>query len=76
MLSLNSLSRIDKCTKISCILLSPETVVVSLPSGFSSENIPYITGGGLPSQYNFAHFHFHWGSASAPGSEHLIRSKR
>ncbi|KAH9503085.1 Carbonic anhydrase 7 [Bulinus truncatus] len=31
-----------------------------------------ISGGGLPSNYTLQHFHFHWGSDSCVGSEHLL----
>ena len=31
-----------------------------------------VTGGGLEGQYNFAQFHFHWGSVHTIGSEHTV----
>ena len=34
--------------------------------------MPTITGGGLTGTYEFLQFHFHWGSDSSKGSEHLI----
>lgn len=35
-----------------------------------------VFDGGLDSVYKMAQFHFHWGSATSLGSEHLIDSKR
>ena len=29
-----------------------------------------------PSDYTFLQFHFHWGTATTPGSEHLIDGHR
>ena len=38
----------------------------------SSQHAPGISGGGLPPGFfRFAQFHFHWGSKSDRGSEHL-----
>ena len=31
-----------------------------------------VTGGGLPSTYRVAQFHFHWGNTSSKGSEHTV----
>jgi carbonic anhydrase len=36
------------------------------------DKLPYVTGGGLEGRYNFVQLHFHWGSDSSQGSEHLI----
>ncbi|CAL4120208.1 unnamed protein product [Meganyctiphanes norvegica] len=36
---------------------------------------PCVTKGGLDSSYILAQFHFHWGSDSSKGSEHLIDGK-
>lgn len=36
------------------------------------DEMPFITGGGLPDRYNFAQLHFHWGQDSLKGSEHYI----
>ena len=36
------------------------------------DKLPYVTGGGLEGRYNFVQLHFHWGSDSSHGSEHLI----
>ncbi|XP_035824520.1 carbonic anhydrase [Aplysia californica] len=33
-----------------------------------------MSGGGLPGEFKAAQFHFHWGSDSTKGSEHLIDS--
>ena len=52
------------------------TALYSLPNDFSSDKIPYITGGGLADRYDFVQFHLHWGSDSSKGSEHVIQSKR
>ena len=34
--------------------------------------ISQVTGGGLNGLYNFAQFHFHWGSGHTVGSEHTV----
>ena len=31
-----------------------------------------VSGGGLSGRYNFAQFHFHWGSGHTVGSEHTV----
>ena len=35
-----------------------------------------MTGGGLPSEYEFAQLHFHWGETDFQGSEHTISDVR
>ena len=35
-----------------------------------------ISGGGLPSKFQFAQLHFHWGSNDFHGSEHRIDGVR
>jgi len=35
-----------------------------------------ISGGGLPGEYKFAQFHFHWGSKDLQGSEHAMNGVR
>ena len=35
-----------------------------------------ISGGDLNSNYSLAQFHFHWGSESSLGSEHMIDGER
>ncbi|XP_064603159.1 carbonic anhydrase 2-like isoform X2 [Liolophura sinensis] len=35
----------------------------------------FLQGGGLPSRYRVAQFHFHWGDADKRGSEHLVNGK-
>ncbi|XP_055347985.1 carbonic anhydrase 2-like [Paramacrobiotus metropolitanus] len=37
---------------------------------------PEIHGGGLPDDYVFLQFHFHWGGTNARGSEHAIDERR
>ncbi|EFX88180.1 alpha-carbonic anhydrase [Daphnia pulex] len=49
------------------------TVILDLST---NGKIPFIRGGGLPDEFNFAQLHFHWGGDSGRGSEHLIQSKR
>ena len=36
---------------------------------------PWISGGGLPGEFEFAQFHMHWGGNSDRGSEHTIDGK-
>ncbi|XP_077995923.1 carbonic anhydrase 7-like [Glandiceps talaboti] len=36
----------------------------------------YVSGGGLPSAYKAAQFHYHWGNDSMRGSEHMLNGKR
>ena len=31
-----------------------------------------VSGGGLPEEFQFSQFHFHWGSDDVQGSEHTI----
>ncbi|KAI9562922.1 alpha-carbonic anhydrase [Daphnia sinensis] len=38
---------------------------------FDKDNLPFISGGGLPGRYYFEQLHFHWGEGSR-GSEHKI----
>lgn len=45
------------------------TAMVMLPAGSSSAA---ISDGGLQGTYRLAQFHFHWGSTSSKGAEHLI----
>ncbi|XP_077533906.1 uncharacterized protein LOC144145928 isoform X2 [Haemaphysalis longicornis] len=33
----------------------------------------YIEGAGLPGRFQFAQFHYHWGSNSSRGAEHTVR---
>ncbi|CAL4140384.1 unnamed protein product, partial [Meganyctiphanes norvegica] len=33
---------------------------------------PTVNDGGLPGEYTFAQYHFHWGADSSKGSEHTI----
>jgi len=40
-----------------------------------SGDIPAMIGGGLPTKYEFAQVHFHWGSEDGQGSEHLVDGK-
>lgn len=35
-----------------------------------------LSGGGLPGRYIFQQFHFHWGSETNDGAEHLVAKKR
>jgi len=35
-----------------------------------------VSGGHLPGPYQLAQFHFHWGDATNPGSEHLVAGHR
>ena len=49
------------------------SVLLHLPDDYPEEKLPYITGGGLDGRYNFVQLHFHWGSDSSQGSEHLIQ---
>ena len=35
-----------------------------------------FTGGGLDGKYNFAQFHFHWGSETENGAEHTFNGNR
>ena len=35
-----------------------------------------LAGGDLPGTYNLAQFHFHWGSATEGGSEHITAGHR
>lgn len=51
------------------------TIVLQLPEILSSEEVPHLSGGGLPGIYNFDHLHFHWGSDSNRGSEHRISNQ-
>jgi len=37
-----------------------------------SNNRPIVQGGGLPGVYQFAQYHFHWGSDDNQGSEHTV----
>ena len=54
-----------------------ETVVLSLPKNYSSDQTPYLSGSAFPNNYQFVQLHFHWGPNSVDGgSEHLLRSKR
>ena len=41
----------------------------------ASDNLPYISFGGLSDRYNFYQLHFHWGKDSSRGSEHYIRGQ-
>lgn len=50
-------------------------VVLQLPEILSSEEVPHLSGGGLPGIYNFDNLHFHWGSDSNRGSEHRISNQ-
>ncbi|KAM3591370.1 uncharacterized protein V6R79_000846 [Siganus canaliculatus] len=40
------------------------------------EDVVKVTGGGLGYVYTTLQFHFHWGSESADGSEHMVDSHR
>ena len=40
--------------------------------GITQDPMPVVFGGGLDGHYIFAQLHFHWGSDSSKGSEHLI----
>ena len=46
--------------------------MLHLPDDYPVDKLPYVTGGGLEGRYNFVQLHFHWGSDSSHGSEHLI----
>merc|ERR1719402_1440042 len=43
----------------------------------NAKDMPTITGGGLPEAhvFQFAQLHFHWGSKSSQGSEHVINGR-
>ncbi|XP_055525165.1 carbonic anhydrase 2-like [Wyeomyia smithii] len=43
---------------------------------WNSSERPYLRGGPLKTKYNFEQFHFHWGSNSTVGSEHVLDSLR
>ena len=43
---------------------------------FSSKQQPTLSKGGLPADYIFTQFHFHWGNTAKRGSEHVIDNKR
>ncbi|XP_053698470.1 uncharacterized protein LOC128745420 [Sabethes cyaneus] len=43
---------------------------------WNSNERPYLRGGPLKTKYNFEQFHFHWGSNSTVGSEHVLDSLR
>jgi len=47
-------------------------IAIAVPAG---ERIA-ISGGGLSGDYVLAQFHFHWGSATSEGSEHLVDGQR
>ncbi|XP_077995714.1 carbonic anhydrase 3-like [Glandiceps talaboti] len=36
----------------------------------------FVAGGGLPTKYKVAQFHFHWGSNNKVGSEHTVDGKQ
>ena len=38
--------------------------------------IPFISNGEFPTNYDFQSLHFHWGTDSTKGSEHLFNSKQ
>uniref|UniRef100_T1DIK5 Carbonic anhydrase n=1 Tax=Psorophora albipes TaxID=869069 RepID=T1DIK5_9DIPT len=43
---------------------------------WSQGDRPYLRGGPLKGKYNFEQFHFHWGSNSTSGSEHVLDYQR
>lgn len=59
----------------------PMSGVLSIGTGItfsysSADNAPTVTGGRLGSDvFEFAQFHWHWGSASTQGSEHTLDNK-
>ncbi|KAG8455893.1 hypothetical protein GDO86_001911 [Hymenochirus boettgeri] len=51
------------------------SVLLSL-SGEVNQRHLNISGAGLPSTYQALQFHFHWGSSTKDGSEHLLNGKQ
>ncbi|XP_037943610.1 carbonic anhydrase 15-like [Teleopsis dalmanni] len=50
---------------------------ISMPIPSTRNGIrPYISGGSLKSRYEAIGVHFHWGSPSIKGSEHMINNRR
>ena len=49
--------------------------LLSAQVGITMDPMPTIRGGGLADTYQFLQYHFHWGSESSKGSEHLLSSK-
>ena len=66
-------------TEISSMRLinTGESVMVSLPTNYPSDQTPSVSGSAFFTNYRFVQLHFHWGRNSIDGgSEHLLRSKR
>lgn len=49
---------------------------MELRGQWPDNEIPFISGGPLQSQYIFNQLHFHWGINNQEGSEHTIHGKR
>ena len=53
---------VSVCVTLRLVIFSPNTFDIFFQ----------VSSGGLPGKYQFAQFHFHWGSSDAVGSEHTI----
>ncbi|GAU90911.1 hypothetical protein RvY_03263 [Ramazzottius varieornatus] len=49
---------------------------VQFGGSYNSSYLPTLSKGGLAADYAFTQLHFHWGTTSLRGSEHVINDKR
>ncbi|EFX88103.1 alpha-carbonic anhydrase [Daphnia pulex] len=57
---------------VETVINNGHTIMLQVKENLPVQDLPYLTGGGLPGVYRFHQLHFHWGSDVSRGSEHRI----